>query len=98
MPNSGKDAWKEHLEKRITKETVFFDHDLICDNSTNLPHTLPSLEMFVDFMRKLNVPVNSEIVCYDGPGMMSVARVAWMFRYYGAQRVRILNGGLKKWI
>ena len=30
--------------------------------------------------------------------MYAVARAAWIFRYYGAQNVRILNGGLKKWL
>ena len=30
--------------------------------------------------------------------MFSVARAAWMLRYFGATNVRILNGGLKKWI
>ena len=30
--------------------------------------------------------------------MFSVARVAWMFRYYGADNVRIMSGGMKKWL
>ena len=30
--------------------------------------------------------------------MFSVARAAWMLRYFGAKDVKILNGGLKKWI
>lgn len=30
--------------------------------------------------------------------MYAVARAAWMFRYFGAKNVRILNGGLKKWL
>ncbi len=29
--------------------------------------------------------------------MFSVARTAWMLRYFGATDVKILNGGLKKW-
>lgn len=98
MPNSGKDAKKEHLEARITPGTVFFDHDEICDKSINLPHTMPTLEIFTDNMRKLGIQRNHDIVCYDTQGMFSVARAAWMLRYFGAQNVRILNGGLKKWI
>jgi len=30
--------------------------------------------------------------------MFAVARAAWMLRYFGARNVRILNGGLKKWL
>ena len=98
MPNSGKDAWEEHLKTRITDDTVFFDHDLICEMSTMFPHALPPKEVFTEWMKRLRVPVNADIICYDGPGMFSVARVAWLFRFFGAQRVRILNGGLTKWM
>ena len=31
MPNSDHDAWREHLCSRITLDTVFFDHDEVCD-------------------------------------------------------------------
>ena len=30
-------------------------------------------------------------------GLLGVARAAWMMRYFGAENVRVLNGGLKKW-
>ena len=30
--------------------------------------------------------------------MYAVGRAMWIIRYYGAKNVRILNGGLKKWI
>jgi len=46
MPNVGKNAWEEHQQKRITADSVFFDHDVVCDLSSSLPHTLPSVEVF----------------------------------------------------
>ena len=97
MPNMKRDAWQEHLEKRITKDTVFFDHDEICDKTNPLPHTMPSLEVFTENMKKLGVSKDIPIVCYDNLGMFSVARTAWMLRYFGGDNVRILNGGMKKW-
>ena len=30
--------------------------------------------------------------------MFSVARCAWMFRYFGAENVRIMDGGFQKWL
>ncbi len=27
-----------------------------------------------------------------------MARAAWLFKYFGAKNVKILNGGLKKWL
>jgi thiosulfate/3-mercaptopyruvate sulfurtransferase len=64
MPNSGKDPFKEHLEARIPG-AIFFDHDEICDKSINMPHTLPSLQVFTENMRKLGIQKNHDIVCYD---------------------------------
>ena len=77
---------------------MFFDHDEICDKTTGLPHTLPSADIFNANMKKLHINKDSDIVCYDSQGMFSVARAAWMFRYFGASNVRILDGGLKKWL
>lgn len=51
-------------------------------------------------MVRLGIQKTHDVVCYDANplGMLSVARVAWMLRYFGASNVRILNGGLRKWI
>jgi len=48
-------------------------------------------------MRKHHIRRTDNILLYDTNGFFSVARVALMFRYFGANRVRIINGGLKKW-
>ena len=98
MPNSGNNAWEEHLAARLTKDTVFFDHDEICDKSSPLPHTMPSADIFIANMKKMGVRKNDDIICYDTQGMFSVARAAWMLRFFGATNVRILDGGAKKWL
>lgn len=59
---------------------------------------MPSLDIFTDNMKKLGIQKDMPIICYDNQGLFSVARAAWMFRYFGADNVRILNGGLKKWV
>ena len=47
LPNNPVNAWEEHLSNRITKDTVFFDHNEICDKNAPFPHTMPSLETFI---------------------------------------------------
>jgi thiosulfate/3-mercaptopyruvate sulfurtransferase len=59
---------------------------------------MPSFEAFEDNMIKLNVRKDSQIVMYDNMGMFSVARAAWMLKFFGAFDVRILDGGMKKWL
>jgi thiosulfate/3-mercaptopyruvate sulfurtransferase len=48
-------------------------------------------------MQKLDISKNATIVVYDNMGIFTVARAAWMMKYFGATNVRILNGGMKKW-
>lgn len=97
MPKIDRNPWQEHLDKRITDETVFFDLDHVCDQTSPLPHTMPSVEIFTKCMKELNIQKIHNIVCYDSLGLYSASRYAWTMRFYGATDVRILNGGLKKW-
>ena len=46
----------------------------------------------------MRIRKDDTIICYDHVGMFSVARCAWMLRFFGASNVRIMNGGLQKWI
>ena len=55
MPNVEKDARAEHDSSRVTLDTQFFDVNVIADPSNPLPHTLPSLEIFIENMMKLNI-------------------------------------------
>ena len=77
---------------------MFFDIDDIADTASDLPHMLPSPEKFSSRVRKLGLGDGNRIIVYDGQGMMSAARVWWMFRVFGHEDVAILDGGLPKWI
>ena len=59
---------------------------------------LATPEVFQEHMRRLQVKRTDQIVCYDSHGIFSAPRVAWNLRYFGAPNVRVLNGGLKKWM
>ena len=97
MPNVDRDAKKEHEQARLTKTTQHFDIDAISEPGSKLPHTLPSAEIFTEHMKRLRIGKTDQIICYDVQGMFSVARAAWMFRFFGAENVRIMSGGLTKW-
>ena len=92
-----KDARAEYNERHIPG-AIFFDIDDIADTSTDLPHMLPPPEKFASRVRKLGIGDGNRIVVYDGQGMMSAARVWWMFRIFGAKDVAVLDGGLPKWL
>ena len=97
LPGSDRDARAEYNERHIPG-AVFFDIEEISDTSSSLPHMLPAPEKFTSRVRKLGLGDGVRIVVYDTHGLMSAARVWWMFRVFGHRDVVVLDGGLPKWI
>lgn len=77
---------------------VFFDIDQIADRSSPLPHMLPTADAFAQAVGSLGIGSDDEIVVYDQVGVRSAPRVWWTFRVFGHDRVRLLDGGLPKWL
>lgn len=77
---------------------VFFDLDASSDPDSPLPHMLPTPDVFAARMGRLGISDRDEIVVYDTVGIRSSARAWWMFRVMGATNVRVLDGGLPKWL
>lgn len=76
----------------------FFDIEAISDQSSPLPHMLPSPEAFAEAVGGLGVRESDHVVVYDQSGLFSAARVWWSLRAMGMDRVQVLDGGLPKWI
>ena len=75
-----------------------FDFDgRIKDPATELPHMLPSPELFSSEVQALGVHARSLIVVYDRIGIFSAPRAWWMFRAMGHAQVAVLDGGLPAW-
>ena len=77
---------------------VFFDVDAVSDHSNPLPHMFPSAEQFGRDVGALGISNADTVVLCDSGGWVASARVWWMFLAFGHRDVRILNGGLKKWV
>jgi|TARA_A100001391_G_scaffold205447_1_gene206374 thiosulfate/3-mercaptopyruvate sulfurtransferase len=96
MPSVTPTAFEDYQARHIPG-AVFFDVDAIADKSTSLPHMLPAAASFSEAIIDMGIDDQTEIVVYDTAGLMS-ARVWWTFRVFGHGKIRILDGGLKKWI
>ncbi|MFM7084595.1 MAG: 3-mercaptopyruvate sulfurtransferase [Hyphomicrobium sp.] len=96
LPDSGRNAKQEYLEEHIPN-TIFFDIDDIIDETSPLPHMLPSQVKFASRMKKMGIGDGMRIIIYDTLGLFSAARVWWTFRVMGHKDVAVLNGGLRKW-
>ena len=76
----------------------FFDIDEISDARSDLPHMVPPAEKFMSRMRAMGIGDGHQVVVYDGAGLMSAARVWWLFKLMGQDNVAVLDGGLPKWV
>jgi thiosulfate/3-mercaptopyruvate sulfurtransferase len=97
LPALGRDARAEHAACRIPG-AVYLDIDEVADPDHALPHTLPPGEVFAARVGALGIANRHHLVAYDSRGLYSAARVWWMFRVYGHDRVSVLDGGLPKWL
>lgn len=97
LPDAGRDGRSEYLERHVPG-AAFFDINAIADTSTNLPHMLPSPEVFAADVGKLGIGDGMTIVVYDGSGLFAAPRVWWTFRTMGAEKVFVLDGGFPKWL
>lgn len=97
LPAQKRDGKAEHLARHIPG-AVHFDIEEISDHSSSLPHMMPQPEQFARQMSELGISESVRIIVYDGAGLFSAPRVWWMLRVFGARDVRILDGGLPKWL
>lgn len=96
LPTLTRDPFAEYLAGHIPG-ALYFDIDDICDDTSPLPHMLPSPAKFSSRMRAMGVGDGKRIVVYDSAGMFSAPRVWWTFRVMGCEDVAVLDGGLPKW-
>lgn len=97
LPPTGRSGPKEYAEAHIPG-AVFVNIDTLADLSSGLPHMLPTPEHFARDVGALGIRETDTIIVYDQLGLFTAPRVAWMFRIYGASDVRILEGGLPRWM
>ncbi len=96
LPSEGRDAAAEFAAGHIPG-AQFFDIDRVADQASPLPHMLPSADDFAATVGGLGIGDGDRVIVYDGAGLMSAARVWWMFRVFGHAHVAVLDGGFPKW-
>src|SRR5712671_3163482 len=77
---------------------VFFDVGAIADPNDPRPHMYPDAEQFARDVSALGISSGDTVVICDAGGWVAAPRAWWMFLSFGHPNVRVLNGGLKKWV
>ena len=77
---------------------MFFDVDSVSDHSSTLPHMYPAVEKFARDVSLLGISDDDLVVAYDSGSWLAAPRAWWMFLSFGHDKVKVLDGGLKKWL
>jgi thiosulfate/3-mercaptopyruvate sulfurtransferase len=77
---------------------VDLDRDLARPPGPGGRHPLPEVSAFQSAMRRAGVCDGRAVVVYDEDDSLAAARAWWMLRYFGHERVRVLDGGYRAWV
>src|SRR3954447_17888445 len=77
---------------------VFFNVNSIADPNDPRPHMFPSAEQFARDVAELGISSGDTVVAYDSGAWVAAPRAWWMFLSFGHPNVKVLDGGLKKWL
>ena len=97
VPGGVEPARQQYAEGHIPG-AIFFDINAVADTTNPKDHAFPSAAVFAEKVGALGIGNDDVIVAYDHlGGTCAAARVWFMFRAFGHQRVSVLNGGRTKW-
>lgn len=77
---------------------VDLDSDLSGPPGVEGRHPLPEIAEFAATLGRLGVTPDSHVVVYDDVAGQIAARLWWMLRSIGHERVQLLDGGYKSWL
>jgi thiosulfate/3-mercaptopyruvate sulfurtransferase len=99
MPQTNRNGCDEYKNLHIPN-AIFFDLDKNSKKETDLPHMLVGLKEWEEIVSNMGISNDDQIVIYDNSDVISSCRCWYNFIYYGhnPKLIKILNGGLKKWI
>ena len=99
MPQTSRNGYDEYKNLHIPN-AIFFDLDKNSLKETDLPHMLVGIKEWEEIVSNMGISNDDQIVIYDNSDVISSCRCWYNFIYYGhnPKLIKILNGGLKKWI
>jgi thiosulfate/3-mercaptopyruvate sulfurtransferase len=93
LPLPSDDYLKVHIPG-----AVFFDVAEIADPNDPLPHMYPDARRFAHDVAALGISSADTVVAYDSGTWVAAPRAWWMFLSFGHTKVKVLDGGLQKWL
>ncbi|XP_041473048.1 thiosulfate sulfurtransferase-like [Lytechinus variegatus] len=96
----GKSGNDFHQEQHIPG-SLYFNLEECKDHESPFKFTLPSPNDFDKYVSNLGISNQTHVVIYENDPRYKAKtseRVWWMFRYFGHDKVSVLDGGLEQWV
>ena len=97
MPSTKRNAIKEYENKHISG-AMFWDVDKHSDNDSPYPHMMSNSDYWTRMLWSFGIQNNDHIVVYDNSDIYSSCRLWFSLKYFGHEKVSVLDGGMKKWL
>jgi thiosulfate/3-mercaptopyruvate sulfurtransferase len=94
-PGAGELLWREGHIPGAARVDV--DRDLAAPPGDRGRHPLPDAEAFAAAVRRAGIGTDTLVVAYDEAAEGGAARLWWLLRHFGHDRVTVLDGGLRGW-
>ena len=96
-PDFGRNAYAQsHIRNA---RFAHLDLDLAAPlTGRNGRHPLPDPKGFADWLARMGVSNDKQVVGYDNAGGVYASRLWWMLRWVGHQGVAVLDGGWQAWL
>jgi thiosulfate/3-mercaptopyruvate sulfurtransferase len=94
-PGAGEELWREgHIPGAAFMD---LDRDLAAEPGERGRHPLPEPEDFEAAARRAGIGPDTLVIAYDEAAEGGAARLWWLLRHFGHDRVSVLDGGLRGW-
>jgi thiosulfate/3-mercaptopyruvate sulfurtransferase len=94
-PGAGEELWREgHIPGAAFMDV---DRDLAAEPGERGRHPLPEPERFEAAARRAGIGPDTLVISYDEAAEGGAARLWWLLRHFGHERVSVLDGGLRGW-
>ena len=97
MPSTNRDAIKEYEQKHIIG-AIFWDVNEHSDKDSPYPHMMSNSDYWTRMLWSFGIQNNDHIIVYDNSDIYSSCRLWFALKYFGHEKVSVLDGGMKKWL
>ncbi len=97
MPSAKRNAKKEYDDKHI-EGAMFWDVDEHSDKNSPYPHMMSNAQNWTKMLWSFGIDNNDHVIVYDNSETYSSCRLWFALKYFGHEKVSVLDGGLKKWL